>query len=120
MDIYESVISVAVEAKTRADQEKLMDALGRLSEEDPTFRFREDPDTGQTIISGMGELHLEILIDRLKREFNVDCNIGAPQVAYKEAITSTVQHRELFKKQTGGKGKYADIVVEISPADKGI
>lgn len=113
------VISIAVEAKTQAEVDKLSNALGKLAEEDPTFRVKVDQDTGQTVISGMGELHLEIIVDRLKREFKVDCNQGAPQVAYKEAITQTVQHRELFKKQTGGRGKYADIHVEVGPADAG-
>ncbi len=111
----EPVVSIAVEAKTQADVDRLSNALGKLAEEDPTFRVKIDADTGQTIISGMGELHLEIIVDRLKREFKVECNQGAPQVAYKEAITETVQHREVFKKQTGGRGKYADIHVEISP-----
>lgn len=113
------VIGVAVEPKTQASVDKLSIALGKLSEEDPTFMVRTDPDSGQTIISGMGELHLEILIDRLKREFNVECSQGAPQVAYKEAITSTVEHREVFKKQSGGRGKFADISVKISPVDEG-
>ncbi len=111
----EPVVSIAVEAKTQADVDRLSTALGKLAEEDPTFRVKVDADTGQTIISGMGELHLEIIVDRLKREFKVECNQGAPQVAYKEAITETVKHRELFKKQTGGRGKYADIHVEIGP-----
>lgn len=113
------VIGVAVEPKTQASVDKLSIALGKLSEEDPTFMVRTDPDSGQTIISGMGELHLEILIDRLKREFNVECSQGAPQVAYKEAITSTIEHREVFKKQSGGRGKFADISVRISPVDEG-
>ncbi|MCS6916322.1 MAG: elongation factor G [Chitinophagales bacterium] len=113
------VISIAVEAKTQAEVDKLGNALAKLAEEDPTFRVKVDQDTGQTVISGMGELHLEIIVDRLKREFKVDCNQGAPQVAYKEAITRTVQHRELFKKQTGGRGKYADIHVEVGPAAEG-
>ncbi|MEG2336071.1 MAG: elongation factor G, partial [Chryseobacterium sp.] len=91
-----------------------------LSEEDPTFTVKSDHDTGQTIISGMGELHLDILVDRLRREFGVEINQGAPQVNYKEAIRSTIQHREVFKKQSGGKGKFADIIVEIGPADEGV
>ena len=99
---------------------KLGIALGKLSEEDPTFTVRSDHETGQTVISGMGELHLEIIVDRLKREFGVEINQGAPQVNYKEAIRSTVQHREVFKKQTGGRGKFADIIVEIGPADEGV
>ncbi|MBE0674806.1 MAG: elongation factor G, partial [Bacteroidales bacterium] len=113
----EPVIGVAVEPKTQVDFDKLSLALGKLAEEDPTFQVKTDPDSGQTVISGMGELHLEILIDRLRREFKVECNQGAPQVAYKEAITGSVEHREVFKKQTGGRGKFADIIVEIMPAD---
>ena len=100
--------------------ESMTIALGKLSEEDPTFTVRSDHETGQTVISGMGELHLEIIVDRLKREFGVEINQGAPQVNYKEAIRSTVQHREVFKKQTGGRGKFADIIVEIGPADEGV
>jgi elongation factor G len=111
------VIWIAIEPKTQADIDRLGNDLGKLAEEDPTFRVKTDPDSGQTVISGMGELHLEILIDRLKREFNVECNQGRPQVAYKEAITASYSHRELFKKQTGGRGKFADISVEIMPAD---
>ncbi|MDR4989046.1 MAG: elongation factor G [Bacteroidales bacterium] len=120
MSFPEPVISVAVEPKTQADLDKLNAALNKLSEEDPTFVVKTDADSGQTIISGMGELHLEILIDRLKREFKVEANQGTPQVAYKEAITTTVTHREVYKKQTGGRGKFADISVEIGPADEGI
>jgi elongation factor G len=115
----EPVISIAIEAKTQADVDKLGMALGKLSEEDPTFRVKTDEETGQTVISGMGELHLDIIMDRLKREFKVEVNQGAPQVAYKEAITGTTQHRELYKKQTGGRGKFADIQVIISPTDEG-
>ncbi|MCI1720080.1 MAG: elongation factor G [Bacteroidales bacterium] len=114
------VIGLAVEPKTQADLDKLGIALGKLAEEDPTFTVKSDTDTGQTIISGMGELHLEILIDRLKREFGVEINQGAPQVNYKEALRQTVQHRELFKKQTGGRGKFADIIFEMGPADEGV
>ncbi|MDR0295538.1 MAG: elongation factor G, partial [Prevotellaceae bacterium] len=114
------VIGLAVEPKTKKDLDKLGIALGKLSEEDPTFTVRGDHETGQTIISGMGELHLEIIVDRLKREFGVEINQGAPQVNYKEAIRGIVRHREVFKKQTGGRGKFADIIVEISPADEGI
>ncbi len=114
------VIGLAVEPKTQKDLDKLGIALGKLSEEDPTFTVRTDHETGQTVISGMGELHLEIIVDRLKREFGVEINQGAPQVNYKEAVRSTVQHREVFKKQTGGKGKFADIIVEIGPADEGV
>ena len=120
MTFPEPVIGIAIEPKTQADVEKLGIALNKLAEEDPTFRVRTEEETGQTIISGMGELHLEILLDRLRREFKIECNQGVPQVTYKEAITTAVKHRELFKKQTGGKGKYADIEVEISPADEGI
>jgi translation elongation factor EF-G len=114
------VIGLAVEPKTQKDLDKLGIALGKLSEEDPTFSVRTDHETGQTIISGMGELHLEIIVDRLKREFSVEINQGAPQVNYKEAIRGTVQHREVFKKQTGGRGKFADIIFEIGPADEGV
>lgn len=116
----EPVIGVAVEPKTQADIDKLTMALAKLAEEDPTFHVKTDNDSGQTIISGMGELHLDILLDRLKREFKVVCNQGAPQVSYKEAIESTVKHREVYKKQTGGKGKFADLEVELSPADENI
>lgn len=117
MEFPEPVIWIAVEPKTQADMDRLGVALSKLAEEDPTFKVKSDPDSGQTVISGMGELHLEILIDRLKREFSVECNQGRPQVAYKEAITSSYTHREMFRKQTGGKGKFADITVEIMPAD---
>jgi elongation factor G len=120
MDFPDPVIGVAVEPKTQADIDKLGVALGKLAEEDPTFQVKTDEDSGQTIISGMGELHLDILIDRLKREFKIEINQGKPQVAYKEAITISVEHREVFKKQTGGRGKFADISVELMPADKGV
>ncbi len=120
MTFPDPVIGVAIEPKTQADVDKLGAALAKLAEEDPTFKVRTDDSSGQTIISGMGELHLEILVDRLKREFNVECNQGQPQVAYKEALTKTVAHREVFKKQTGGKGKFADIVIELGPADEGV
>ncbi|HSG67065.1 MAG TPA: elongation factor G [Bacteroidales bacterium] len=113
----EPVISMAVEPKLQDDVDKLNQGLRKLAEEDPTFTIRMDDETGQTIISGMGELHLDVLTDRLKREFNIDCNKGRPQVAYKEAITMPVVHREIYKKQTGGKGRFADITVEIGPAD---
>jgi len=119
MTFPEPVIGVAIEPRTQADIDRLSIALHKLAEEDPTFRIVVDEETGQTVISGMGELHLEILMDRLKREFNVECNEGKPQVAYKEAITETVTHREIYKKQTGGKGKFADIEFIISPADEG-
>jgi len=116
----EPVIGIAIEPKTQSDIDKLGMALGKLAEEDPTFQVRTDPDSGQTVISGMGELHLEILVDRLKREFGVECNQGRPQVAYKEAITASYTHRELFKKQTGGRGKFADITVELMPAEDSV
>ncbi|HEY1025191.1 MAG TPA: elongation factor G [Sphingobacteriaceae bacterium] len=119
MQFPEPVIGLAIEPKTQADMDKLGLALGKLAEEDPTFVVKTDEDTGQTVISGMGELHLDIIMDRLKREFKVEVNQGAPQVAYKEAITGTVQHRETYKKQTGGRGKFADIQVVISPIDEG-
>ncbi|MBO7641348.1 MAG: elongation factor G [Bacteroidales bacterium] len=114
------VIGIAVEPKTQGDLDKLGIALGKLAEEDPTFTVKSDAETGQTVISGMGELHLDIIVDRLRREFGVEINQGAPQVNYKESITATVQHREVFKKQTGGRGKFADIIVEIGPADEGV
>ncbi|MBQ3153312.1 MAG: elongation factor G [Bacteroidaceae bacterium] len=117
MDFPDPVISIAVEPKTQKDLDKLATGLGKLAEEDPTFTVRTDEQSGQTIISGMGELHLDIIIDRLKREFGVECNQGKPQVSYKEAITETVQVHETYKKQTGGKGKFADIVVSVGPAD---
>jgi elongation factor G len=120
MSFPDPVIGLAVEPKTQKDLDKLGIALGKLSEEDPTFTVKTDHDSGQTIISGMGELHLEIIVDRLKREFGVEINQGAPQVNYKEAITATVEHREVFKKQTGGRGKFADIIVEIGPSDEGV
>jgi len=120
MDFPEPVIGVAIEPKTQADVDKLSIALSKLAEEDPTFQVKTDPDSGQTVIHGMGELHLEILIDRLKREFKVECNQGAPQVAYKEAITTTAEFREVFKKQSGGRGKYADITFEMMPADDNV
>ena len=120
MNFPEPVIGMVIEPKVQVDIDKLGIALGKLSEEDPTFHVKIDEDSGQTIVSGMGELHLEVIIDRLKREFNLDCNKGIPQVAYKEAIASIVEHREVFKKQTGGKGKFADILFELSPADKDV
>ena len=117
MDFPEPVIGLAIEPKTQADVDKLGLALSKLSEEDPTFQVKTDEDSGQTIISGMGELHLDIIIDRLRREFKVECNQGAPQVAYKEAISSVTDHREVYKKQSGGRGKFADIVFTIEPGD---
>ncbi|MFN8775156.1 MAG: elongation factor G [Flavobacteriales bacterium] len=115
MKFPEPVIGLAVEPKTQADSDKLGMALAKLAEEDPTFRVHTDEETGQTVISGMGELHLEIIVDRLRREFKVECNQGAPQVSYKEAITTATDHREVYKKQTGGRGKFADIVFNIGP-----
>ena len=113
----EPVVGIAVEPKSQADVDKLGMGLAKLAEEDPTFRVRTDEQSGQTIISGMGELHLDIILDRLKREFKVECNQGKPQVNYKEAITATVSHRESYKKQSGGRGKYADMLLEVGPAD---
>jgi elongation factor G len=117
MDFPDPVIGLAIEPKTKADVDKLGLALGKLVEEDPTFQVKTDEETGQTVISGMGELHLDIIMDRLKREFKVEVSQGAPQVAYKEAIRGSIDHREVYKKQTGGRGKFADIVVRIEPAD---
>ena len=115
MEFPEPVIGIAVEPKTKADLDKLGNGLAKLAEEDPTFQVKTDDDSGQTIISGMGELHLEVLIDRLKREFSVECTQGAPQVNYKEAISGSTEHREIYKKQTGGRGKFADIVFTVEP-----
>lgn len=119
MSFPEPVIGLAIEPKTQADVDKLGMALAKLAEEDPTFKVHTDEETGQTVISGMGELHLEIIVDRLRREFKVEANQGAPQVAFKEAITGTVTHREIYKKQTGGRGKFADISFIVSPVDEG-
>mgnify|MGYP002844231553 FL=1 len=119
MDFPDPVIGIAVEPKTKADVDKLGMALGKLAEEDPTFQVRTDEASGQTIISGMGELHLDIIVDRLKREFKVEVNQGQPQVEYKEAVTATADHREVYKKQTGGRGKFADIVFTMEPAEEG-
>ena len=119
MDFPDPVIGISVEPKSQKDMDKLSNALSKLAEEDPTFSVQMDPDSGQTVISGMGELHLEVILDRLKREFKVECNQGRPQVNYKEAIGASVEHREVFKKQTGGRGKFADIIVRISPIDEG-
>ena len=118
MTFPDTVISIAVEPKSQADIAKLDNGLAKLAEEDPTFTVRTDEQSGQTIISGMGELHLDIIIDRLKREFKVECNQGKPQVNYKEAITSTVNLREVYKKQSGGRGKFADIIVNVGPVDE--
>ena len=119
MTFPEPVIGIAVEPLTQKDTDKLGMALSKLAEEDPTFRVKTDEDSGQTVISGMGELHLDIILDRLRREFKVECNQGAPQVAYKEAITIPVDHRHVFKKQSGGRGKFADIVFTIEPGAEG-
>jgi len=120
MRFPEPVISVAIEPKTKADQDKLASALAKLAEEDPTFRVHIDPESGQTIISGMGELHLEIIVDRLQREFKVDANVGRPQVAYRETIRKAVQNVEgKFIRQTGGRGQYGHVVINISPAEPG-
>src|SRR5437763_7182448 len=120
MEFPEPVISVAIEPKTKVDQDKLGKALFSLQEEDPTFQVRTDEDTGQTIIWGMGELHLEVLVDRMMREFSVDANVGKPQVAYRETITKAViKHRYTHKKQTGGSGQFADIVFDIEPSGPG-
>ncbi len=117
MDFPAPVIGIAIEPKTQKDLDKLGIGLGKLAEEDPTFTVKTDEETGQTVISGMGELHLEIIVDRLKREFKVECNQGRPQVSYKEAITKEVELREVYKKQTGGRGKFADMILKVGPAD---
>ena len=117
IEFPEPVIGIAVEPKTQRDIDKLSIGLSKLAEEDPTFRVESNTETGQTVINGMGELHLEIIVDRLRREFNVECNQGRPLVAYKEAITKTVNLREVYKKQTGGRGKFADIIVNVGPTD---
>ncbi len=117
MNFPDPVIGLAIEPKTQADVDKLGNALAKLSEEDPTFRVHTDEESGQTVVSGMGELHLDIILDRLKREFKVECNQGAPQVNYKEAINGSVEHKEVYKKQSGGRGKFADILVRIEPSD---
>jgi elongation factor G len=119
MSFPEPVIGYAIEPKKTADMDKMANAIGKLLEEDPTLRINTDPETGQTIMRGMGELHLEIIIDRMRREFKVEINQGAPQVAYKEALTKSTEHREVYKKQTGGRGKFADIVFELMPREDG-
>ena len=119
MEFPDPVIGIAVEPKTQKDLDKLGVGLQKLAEEDPTFRVETNEETGQTVISGMGELHLDIIIDRLRREFKVECNQGRPQVTYKEAITKPAELREVFKKQTGGRGKFADIIVRVEPVDEG-
>ena len=120
MSFPQPVIGLAIEPKTQGDVDKLGMSLAKLAEEDPTFKVHTDEETGQTVISGMGELHLEIIVDRLKREFKVECSQGAPQVQYKEALTGSYGHREVYKKQTGGRGKFADIVFTISAADENV
>jgi elongation factor G len=119
MSFPEPVIQIAIEPKTKADQDKLSESLSKLSDEDPTFKVNVDPETGQTLISGMGELHLEILVDRMKREFKVEANIGKPQVAYRETITETVQVEGKFIKQSGGRGKYGHVEIELGPNEPG-
>ena len=119
IDFPDPVIGIAVEPKTQKDMDRLSVGLSKLAEEDPTFVVKSNEETGQTVISGMGELHLDIIIDRLKREFKVECNQGKPQVAYKEAVTQTVDLREVYKKQSGGRGKFADIIIKFGPADEG-
>ncbi|MDD4702931.1 MAG: elongation factor G [Bacteroidales bacterium] len=119
MSFPEPVISIAVEPKQQADIDKFNNALAKLTEEDPTLKINTDEASGQTVMQGMGELHLDIIIDRMRREFNVECNQGAPQVAYKEALTSSCEHKEVYKKQTGGRGKFADIQFRLQPADEG-
>jgi len=119
MDFPEPVISVAVEPKTKSDMEKMTDALIKLAAEDPSFRFRRDEDSGQTVISGMGELHLEIIVDRMKREFKVEANVGAPQVAYRECITKTTEIEHIHKKQSGGSGQYAKVKIRFEPLEAG-
>src|SRR5262249_27004270 len=119
MEFPDPVIEVAVEPKTKGDQEKMGQALSRLAQEDPSFRVSTDQESGQTIIKGMGELHLEIIVDRMKREFKVEANVGAPQVAYRETISRAVDHDYTHKKQTGGSGQYARIKVRFEPAGAG-
>ena len=119
MDFPDPVIGISVEPKSTQDLDKLTNALLKLAEEDPTFRFHTDEESGQTVIEGMGELHLDIILDRLRREFKVECNQGKPRVSYREAIKGSCEHREVFKKQTGGRGKFADIIVRIEPAEEG-
>ena len=118
MEFPEPVISVAVEPKTKADQEKMALALQKLAEEDPSFRVETDEESGQTIISGMGELHLEILVDRLKREFKVECNTGKPQVAYRETFKNQVEQEYKYAKQTGGRGQYGHCLLYTSPSPR--
>ena len=119
MEFPDPVISVAIEPKTKADQEKLNAALRRLEEEDPTFRVNTDPDTGQTLISGMGELHLEIIVDRLMREFNIQANVGKPQVTYKETITKETDAEYRYERQIGGKDQFGHVVLRLEPLKPG-
>ena len=119
MEFPDPVISVAIEPKTKADQDKMGIALGKLTEEDPTFRTHTDQETGQTIIQGMGELHLEIIVDRLQREFKVECNVGRPQVAYKETITKRVEQEGKFVRQSGGRGQYGHVKIILEPLERG-
>ena len=120
LEFPEPVIHVAVEPKTKVDQDKMGKALFTLSEEDPTFQVRTDEETGQTVISGMGELHLEVIVDRMLREFNVDATVGKPQVAYRETITQTVEkHIYTHKKQTGGSGQFAEVIIDLEPTGPG-
>jgi len=119
MEFPDPVISQAVEPKTQSDQEKMGVALGKLAQEDPSFKVRTDEESGQTIISGMGELHLDIIIDRMKREFDVECNVGKPQVAYREAISKTITHETKYVKQSGGRGQYAHVYLRIEPLERG-
>ena len=117
-DLPRTVISVAVEPKTKSDQEKMGISLGRLAQEDPSFRVNTDEESGQTIISGMGELHLEVLVDRMKREFDVEANIGKPQVAYRESIRASVESEGKFVRQSGGKGQYGHVWLKIEPLEE--
>jgi len=119
MEFPEPVIAVAVEPKTKVDQEKMGIALGKLANEDPSFRVSSDEESGQTIIAGMGELHLDIIVDRMMREFDVECNVGAPQVAYRETITTLVEHEHKFAKQSGGRGQYGHVYLRIEPQEPG-
>ena len=119
MEFPEPVISQAVEPKTQTDQEKMGVALGKLAQEDPSFKVRTDEESGQTIISGMGELHLDIIIDRMRREFDVECNVGKPQVAYREAVSSSIEHETKYAKQSGGRGQYGHVHLRIEPLERG-
>ena len=119
IEFPEPVIFVAIEPKTKSDQEKLSNSLEKLSDEDPTFSYSTDQETNQTIISGMGELHLEVIVDRLLREFSVDANIGAPQVAYKESISVMAKGEGKFIKQTGGRGQYGHVILDVVPLERG-